>query len=213
MKNLTEVVFILDRSGSMTGLEKDTIGGFNSLIAQQKKEEGEAFVSVVLFDDRTEVLYDRVPVKDVKKMTDREYYARGCTALLDAVGLAIRHVGRVQKELSKDARPDKTLFVITTDGMENSSRLYTYAKVKEMIEKKQKKHGWEFLFLGANIDAAKEAESFGIDRSHASNYHADQKGIGNNYEVLSKTITNYRACGAIDQKWKKEIEKDYKKRK
>ena len=212
MKNVTEVVFILDRSGSMQGLEKDTIGGFNSLIDQQKKEEGEAFVSVVLFDDRTEVIYDRVPIQSVKKMTEKEYYARGCTALLDAVGLAIHHIARVHKEMPKEVCPDKTLFVITTDGMENSSQLYTYQKVKKMIEKRQKKHGWEFLFLGANIDAAKEAQCFGIDSSHASNYHADEQGIGNNYEVLSKTITSYRACGIIEKKWKQEIEKDYKKR-
>ncbi len=152
-KNLTEIVFILDRSGSMSGLEADTFGGYNSLLEKQKKEEGEAVVSTVLFDDTQEVLHDRVDLDKMKPITDKEYYVRRCTALLDAVGGAIHHIGNVHKYAREEDRPEKTLFIITTDGMENSSRRYTYDKVKKMVERQKSKYGWEFLFLGANIDA------------------------------------------------------------
>ncbi len=196
-KGLTEVVFILDRSGSMSGLEADTIGGFNSMIAKQQKEEGEAYISTVLFDDTCEVLYDRVPVNKVEPMNDNQYYVRGCTALLDAIGGAIHHIGNVHKYAREEDRPEKTLFIITTDGMENASRQYSYEKVKEMVERQKEKYGWEFLFLGANIDAIDVAGKFGIDSNRALNYVSDHKGTQLNYEVLSKTVSEFRACKSL----------------
>ena len=196
-KGLTEVIFILDRSGSMSGLEADTIGGFNSMIAKQKKEEGEAYISTVLFDDQTEVLYDRVPVNKVEPMNDNQYYVRGCTALLDAIGGAIHHIVNVHKYAREEDRPEKTLFIITTDGMENASRKYSYEKVKEMVERQKEKYGWEFLFLGANIDAIDVAGKFGIDSNRALNYVSDHKGTQLNYEVLNKTVSEFRASKSL----------------
>lgn len=214
MKKLTEIVFILDRSGSMAGLETDTIGGFNSLIARQKKEEGEAILSTVLFDDRCEVLHDRVPLDQIQPMTDRDYYVRGCTALLDAVGGAIHHIRKIHKHTRAEDRPEKTLFVITTDGMENASKKYSYQKVKEMVEHQKSRHGWEFLFLGANIDAAEVAGRFGINREHAANYHSDAAGTALNYQVLNKAISQMRACSQpLAANWKAEIDQDYQCRK
>ena len=198
-KGLTEVIFILDRSGSMSGLEADTIGGFNSMIAKQKKEEGEAYISTVLFDDQTEVLYDRVPVSKVEPMNDKQYYVRGCTALLDALGGAIHHIGNVHKYAREEDRPEKTLFIITTDGMENASHQYSYEKVKKMVERQKKKYGWEFLFLGANIDAIEVAGRFGIAANRAINYECDSKGTQLNYEVLSRTVSEFRACECDDE--------------
>ena len=191
-KGLTEVVFILDRSGSMGGLEADTIGGFNSMIQKQRKEEGEAIISTVLFDDQMEVIYDRAPVDKIRPMTDQQYYVRGCTALLDAIGGAIHHIAKVHKHANEEDRPEKTLFIITTDGMENSSRKYDYKKVKKMVEKAQEKHGWEFLFLGANIDAISEAGKFGISAERAINYECDSAGTALNYEVLSNAVSAVR---------------------
>lgn len=198
-KGLTEVVFILDRSGSMSGLEADTIGGFNSMIAKQKKEEGEAYISTVLFDDQTEVLYDRVPIHRVEPMNDNQYYVRGCTALLDALGGAIHHIGNVHKYAREEDRPEKTLFIITTDGMENASHKYSYDKVKKMVERQKKEYGWEFLFLGANIDAIEVAGRFGIAANRAINYKCDSKGTQLNYEVLSRTVSEFRACECDDE--------------
>ena len=194
-KNLTEIVFILDRSGSMSGLEADTIGGFNSMIEKQKKEEGDAIISAVLFDDSTEVIYDRVDIKKIEKMTDKQYYVRGCTALLDAMGSAIHHIGNIHKHLG-DESPEKTIFIITTDGMENASRKYNYSKVKKMVERQKEKYNWEFLFLGANIDAIKEAGRFGINASRAVEYTCDSEGTRLNYEVLSKTVCKMRKCSS-----------------
>lgn len=191
-KGLTEVVFILDRSGSMRGLEADTIGGFNSMIEKQRKEEGEAYVSTVLFDDRTEVLYDRVPVSRIEPMNDRQYYVRGCTALLDALGGAIHHIANVHRYAREEDRPEKTLFIITTDGMENASHLYSYEKVKKMVETQRDKYGWEFLFLGANIDAIAVAGRFGIRADRAVNYECDREGTVLNYRVLSETVSAVR---------------------
>ena len=198
-KGLTEVVFILDRSGSMSGLEADTIGGFNSLIEKQKKEEGEAFISTVLFDDRTEVLYDRVPVAKVEPMNDRQYYVRGCTALLDAIGGSIHHIASVHKYAREEDRPEKTLFIITTDGMENASRLYDYKKVRKMVEKAKKRHGWEFLFLGANMDAIEVAGRFGIGANRAINYECDHEGTTLNYQVLSETVSAVRRSASPEE--------------
>ena len=191
-KGLTEVVFVLDRSGSMGGLEKDTIGGFNSMIKKQKKEEGEAIISTVLFDDVSEVIHNRVDLNSVKPMTDKQYYVRGCTALLDAVGGAIHHIGKLHKNIDEAEVPEKTIFIITTDGMENSSHIYNYDKVKKMIEKKKEKRGWEFIFLGANIDAIKEAGRFGIDSHRAINYKCDGAGTAMNYDAISKCISLHR---------------------
>ena len=218
-KGLTEIVFILDRSGSMSGLEADTIGGFNSLIEKQKKEEGEAIVSTVLFDDECQVLHDRKALGKIEPLTDKDYYVRGCTALLDAVGGAIHHIGNVHKYAREEDRPEKTLFIITTDGQENSSRRYTYEKVKHMVERQKEKFGWEFLFLGANIDAAKEAERFGIRRDRAVDYHADREGTAVNYKALSHAVSSVRSCenAACMQNalsgWDEEIRVDYKSRK
>ena len=211
-KNLTELVFILDRSGSMAGLEKDTIGGFNAMIEKQKAEAGEAYISTVLFDNESEVIHDRFPLRDVPRLTDREYYVRGCTALLDAVGGAIRHIGNVHKYAREEDRPEKTLFVITTDGMENASRRYSYEKVKDMITRQKEKYGWEFLFLGANIDAAREAARFGIGADRAANYHADTVGTGVIYEAVSETVCNFRASRPMAADWKRNIDEDFKKR-
>jgi uncharacterized protein YegL len=218
-KGLTEIVFILDRSGSMSGLERDTIGGYNSLIEKQKKEEGEAIVSTVLFDDTCQVLHDRTPLKQIEPLTDKDYYVRGCTALLDAVGGAIHHIGNVHKYARDEDRPEKTIFIITTDGQENSSHRYTYKEVKHMVERQKEKYGWEFLFLGANIDAVAEAERFGIRRDRAVDYHADSVGTAVNYRALSKAVSSVRCCpqaSNIDEAlngWDEEIRADYQSRK
>ena len=211
-ENLTEIVFILDRSGSMSGLERDTIGGFNSMIEKQKQEPGEALISTVLFDNVSEVIHDRVDIREIQAMTDRDYYVRGCTALLDAVGSAIHHIGNVHKYAREEDRPRKTLFVITTDGMENASRKYSYDRVKAMIRRQQEKYGWEFIFLGANIDAEKEAMKFGISEERAANYHADSIGTGVIYETMSEVVCNVRACRPMSAEWKKNVDADYQKR-
>ena len=216
-KGLTEIVFILDRSGSMSGLEADTIGGFNSLIQKQKKEEGEAYISTVLFDDECEVLHDRVSLEQIQPMTDKEYFVRGCTALLDAMGGAIRHIGNVHKYAREEDRPEKTLFIITTDGQENSSSQYTYEKVKRMVEHQKEKYGWEFLFLGANIDAVQEAGRFGIKADRAVNYHCDSEGTEVNYKALSRAVSTLRTCaagcvGKALEGWDEDIREDYSRR-
>ena len=213
-KNLTELVFILDRSGSMSGLEADTIGGFNSLINKQKKEEGEAYVSTVLFDDEQEVLYDRVPLDKITQMTDEQYYVRGCTALLDAIGGAIHHIGNVHKYAREEDRPEKTMFIITTDGMENASRLYSYDKVRRMVERQKEKYNWEFLFLGANIDAIATAARFGISKERAVNFENDREGTRINYEALSAAVSNYRSEAGLAENdmWCEEIKTHYNKR-
>ena len=212
-RKFTEIVFILDRSGSMAGLEADTIGGFNSLIQKQKKEEGKALVSTVLFDDKTEVLHDRKELDKIELLTDKDYYVRGCTALLDAVGGAIHHIGNVHKYARAEDRPEKTLFIITTDGMENASRRYGYEKVKQMIERQKKRYGWEFLFLGANIDAVSVAGQFGIAPEKAVRFHCDEQGTALNYRVLSETIAKVRCGAPMAANWKAEIEADYQNRK
>ena len=211
-KNLTEIVFILDRSGSMAGLEDDTIGGFNAMIEKQKAEAGDAYVSTVLFDNVSEVIHDRVDIRKIQPMTREQYYVRGCTALLDAVGKAIHHIGNVHKYAREEDRPEKTLFVITTDGMENASRTYTYEKLKTMIQRQKEKYGWEFLFLGANIDAAKEAARFGITEDRAANYHADSVGTAVIYEAVSEAVCNVRASRPMSKEWKRNVEADYQKR-
>lgn len=212
-ENLTEIVFILDRSGSMSGLEEDTIGGFNSLIEKQKKENGKAYISTVLFDSRSEVLHDRVSLDKINPMTREEYFVRGSTAMLDAIGDAIHHIGNVHKYSREEDRPDKTLFIITTDGMENASRRYTAEKVKNMIERQKKNYGWEFLFLGANIDAVATAGMYGIEKDMAVNYNSDKKGTELNYQVLNDAISHVRHRSApLSKEWKRRIEDDYEKR-
>lgn len=197
-KGLTELVFILDRSGSMSGLEMDTIGGFNGMIEKQKKEEGDVVVSAVLFDDVPEVLYDRVGIEAISPMTDEQYFVRGCTALLDAVGSSIEHIKTVRKQMLKEERPEKTIFIITTDGMENASTVYSYEKVKQMIEKRQAKN-WEFIFLGANIDAAAEAGRMGIKAGRAVDFTCDAEGTALNYQVLNETVIKMRNCQSAMQ--------------
>ena len=209
---MTELVFILDRSGSMAGLEKDTIGGFNAMLARQKQEPGDAVVSTVLFDNVSQVIHDRVPLDRAPELTEKEYFVRGSTALLDAVGGAIHHIGNVHKYARPEDRPEKTLFVITTDGMENASRQYSYDRVKQMIARQKEKYGWEFLFLGANIDAAREASRFGIAQNCAANYHADHQGTGVIYEAVSETVCNFRASKPLTADWKVRIDEDYNKR-
>ena len=196
-KGLTELVFILDRSGSMSGLEADTIGGFNGMLEKQKKEAGEAYVSVVLFDDRTEVLYDRVDIQKVEPMNDRQYYVRGCTALLDALGGAIAHIRNVHRYAREEDVPEKTLFIITTDGLENASRIYSYDKVQKMLTHEQEKYHWEFLFLGANMDAVKVAGRFGIRASRAATFENDSDGVRLNYEVMSKAVSCARMAETV----------------
>ena len=212
-KDLIEMVFILDRSGSMLGLEKDTIGGFNSLIEKQKKVPGEALVSTVLFDDQFEVIHSRKNIHEIMPMTSNEYYVRGSTALLDAIGRSIIKIMNTHIKLSEDQKPEKTLFIITTDGMENASREYHIHQIKSMIENQKEKFCWEFIFFGANIDAIATARDFGIRSDRVANYHADQDGVQLNYHAISECVSEFRANRMINPEWKKEIDEDYIKRK
>ena len=199
-KGLTELVFILDRSGSMSGLETDTIGGFNGMLTKQKKEEGEANVTTVLFDDQIEVIHDRFPIEIVKPLTDEDYYVRGCTALLDAVGSTVKKIENIQKRLPEEMKAEKVIFVITTDGQENASREYSASMVKKIIEENQRK-GWDFLFLGANIDAVQEAEKIGIRRTHAASYKNDSRGVQLNYQATGNIISYMRSSkGSVEEK-------------
>ena len=211
-KNLTEMVFILDRSGSMAGLEADTIGGFNSMIERQKKEEGEALVSTVLFANESQVIHDRVDIRKVEPLTERQYAVGGCTALIDALGQAIHHIGNVHKYAREEDRPEHTIFVITTDGMENASHRYTSDEVKKMVEKEKKVYGWEFLFLGANIDAVETAAHYGIAEDRAVRYHNDAEGIALNFATVSDTMVEMRCGAPVSRKWKKRIDDDYRSR-
>lgn len=211
-KDLTELIFILDRSGSMSGLEGDTIGGYNAMLEKQKKEPGEAIITTVLFDDRYELLHDRINLRGIGPMTDKEYFVRGCTALLDAVGRTVNKIKNVQKHTAEEERAEHVMFVITTDGMENASREFSYEKVRQMIEYQKSKYGWEFIFLGANIDAISTAERFGISKDRATNYNADSEGTLLNFEVISETVSCIRAKGKVSENWKKRIDQDFKKR-
>ncbi|MBE6678438.1 MAG: VWA domain-containing protein [Ruminococcaceae bacterium] len=213
MKNkVTDLVFILDRSGSMAGLESDTIGGFNAMIEKQKKTEGDCYVSTVLFDDKSRVLHDRIPLREVPKMTEKDYFVGGCTALVDALGDAIGHIRNIHKYARREDVPAHTMFVITTDGMENASRRHSSDEVKKLIEK-QKEKGWEFLFIGANIDAVETAARYGISRDRAVNYHADSRGTAVLYNAVSGAVGKMRCSAPINADWSKDIEDDYKKRK
>lgn len=211
--NITELVFILDRSGSMAGLEADTIGGFNSMIEKQKKQNGKCYVSTVLFDDKIEVIYDREELSSIKKMTGNDYYVRGCTALIDAIGSSIRHIANIHKYARPEDVPQNTMFVITTDGMENASHHYSSEEVKKMIEKEKEKYGWEFIFIGANIDAVETARNFGIDESRAVNYHADSKGTKVLYDTVSEAVCKIRTNAPMSADWSENINADYKSRK
>ena len=212
-KNLTEMVFILDKSGSMSGLEADTIGGFNGMIEKQRKEAGEALVSTVLFSNESSVLHDRVDLRKIEPMTDQQYFVGGCTALIDAIGGAIHHIGNVHKYAREEDRPEHTVFIITTDGMENASRRYTSDQVKAMVKRQKEKYGWEFLFLGANIDAVETAAHFGIDEDRAVTFYNDAQGQALNYSEVSEAVRTVRACMPLTRGWKQKIEEDYKSRK
>ena len=211
--NLTELVFILDRSGSMGGLESDTIGGFNAMLKDQQIADGEAIITTVLFDDHVEILHDRLNIKGVAPITEKEYYVRGTTALLDAVGSSIKKIINVQRHTHDSEKAGKVLFLITTDGYENASREYTYEKIKSMIKFQKEKYGWEFIFLGANIDAIKEAERFGIGRDRAAQFHNDSTGVELNYRTVSKATIQFRGRQSIPDDWKKDIDDDFKERK
>ena len=211
-KGLTEVVFILDRSGSMAGLEKDTIGGFNAMLEKQRRGEGQALISTVLFSNESAVIHDRVDAREVPPLTEREYFVCGCTALLDAVGGAIRHIGNVHKYAREEDRPERTLFVITTDGMENASRHYDLRRVRAMIERQKARYGWEFLFLGANIDAVDTAARLGIDADRAANFHCDAQGTQLNYEAVSDAVSAMRCAAPLRADWKERIDSDFQSR-
>ena len=210
--NLTEIVFILDRSGSMGGLETDTIGGFNAMLERQKKAEGEALLSTLLFSNETEVLHDRADIRQVEPLSLQDYRVGGSTALLDAIGGAIRHIGNLHREARPEERPAHTLFVITTDGQENASRRYGYAELKRLIERQKERYGWEFLFLGANMDAVAAASRLGIEADRAVRYHCDRAGIALNYEAVGEAILTLREKSALDRDWGERIREDYQKR-
>ena len=212
-KKMTEMVFILDRSGSMSGLEKDTIGGFNSMIRQQQEEEGEALVSTVLFANTSSVIHDRVDVRKVEPLTEREYRVGGCTALIDAIGQAIHHIGNIHKYAREEDVPEHTVFVIMTDGMENASHFYSSDEVKAMVKREKEKYGWEFLFLGANIDAVETAGRFGIGRDRAADFHNDTQGQAVVYQSVGRAVRMIRANASLGKAWKDDIERDFRSRK
>ncbi|MCQ2419632.1 MAG: VWA domain-containing protein [Clostridia bacterium] len=211
-KNLTEIVFLLDRSGSMSGLETDTIGGFNAMLEKQKQEPGEAILSAVLFDHESEVVYDRVDIRRAEPMTEKQYYVRGSTALLDAIGGAVRHIETAHRYAREEDRPGKTIFVITTDGMENASRRWTYRDVRELVERVKEVHGWEFLFLGANMDAISAAADLGISADRAVRYEHDSVGTALNFHAVGKAVCAMRCNAPLTADWKEEIDRDFKKR-
>jgi uncharacterized protein YegL len=210
--NLTELIFILDRSGSMGGLESDTIGGFNSMLAKQQEESGECRITTVLFDNEYELLHDRIDIKAVSPITEREYYVRGQTALLDAIGLTINKIGGVQRNTSEEFRAEKVMFIITTDGMENASREFNHAKIKSMIKEQKSKHGWEFIFIGANIDSVETAGRFGINADRAFDYLADKEGTQVNYMAMSKAALSFRKSGLVEDECFRELREDVQKR-
>mgnify|MGYP000431315778 CR=1 FL=1 len=212
-KNLTELVFILDRSGSMGGLEQDTIGGFNAMLTRQKEQEGEANVTTILVAHEVQLLHDRFPLKAVEPLTEKDYYVRGCTALLDAIGYGVEKMVNIQRHLPESERAEKVIFVITTDGLENASKRFSYEKIRRMIEREKEQYGWEFLFLGANIDAVETAKHFGIGADRAVNYHSDHKGTQLNYEVLSEAVSAVRCSVPLGTNWKKRIDEDFNSRK
>ena len=211
-KNLTELVFILDRSGSMGGLEQDTIGGFNAMLTRQKEQEGEANVTTILFDHEVQLLHDRFPLKAVAPLTEKDYYVRGCTALLDAIGYGVEKMVNIQRHLPEDERAEKVIFVITTDGLENASKRFSYEKIRRMIEREKEQYGWEFLFIGANIDAVETAARYGIGKDRAVNYNADGEGTHLLYESVAKAVCNVRASAPLSDDWSEEINADYIKR-
>ncbi|MBO4835636.1 MAG: VWA domain-containing protein [Lachnospiraceae bacterium] len=211
--NITELVFILDKSGSMSGLEEDTIGGFNSMINEQKEKDGICYVSTVLFSDYSTVLHDRIRLADVPEMTKKDYRVSGCTALIDAIGDAIHHIETIHKYAREEDVPTNTLFVITTDGLENASHKYSSSEVKRMIERKKEKDGWEFVFIGANIDAVETAKHFGINSDRAVDYHADKRGTHVVFNAVSKMVGCARACEDLSEGAFEEIREDYRSRK
>ena len=211
-KDFTELVFILDKSGSMSGLEKDSIGGFNSMIEKQRKEKGKAVVTTVLFNDKDLLVHDRIDINEVSLLTDKEYFATGCTALLDSIGCTVNKILKVHKSLKEEEVPEKTLVIITTDGQENSSREYTYSSLKRLIEKVKEDNKWEFIFLGANIDAAQEARRFGVDESNAVNYNCDDEGIELNYECICEAVSDIRKNKCLSSSWRQSIDEDMLKR-
>ena len=211
-KNLTEMVFILDKSGSMASLEQDTIGGFNAMIEKQKKLDGECLVSCVLFDNGQKVIYDRVPISEVRPMTENDYTAGGCTALVDALGKSVKYIGNIHKHLREEDVPEHTVFVITTDGMENASKIYSSDKVKKMVSKKTEKNGWEFLYLAANIDAVETGASIGIKSGRSVNYRCDAKGTGLLYETVGNALAGMRCGAAVADNWAEDLEEDNRNR-
>lgn len=211
-KDLTELVFILDKSGSMAGLESDTIGGYNAMLKKQQEQPGEAIVTTVLFDDKYELLHDRINIKGINPITEKEYFVEGCTALLDAIGKTIKKIDNAQRHTSEEEQAEKVMFVITTDGMENASKEYSYNKIKAMVKQQKKKYGWEFIFLGANMDAVETAGRFGIDADRAANYNADSQGTSLNFTVVSEAVSHIRMNKTMAPDWKARIDEDFEKR-
>jgi len=213
MNNTTELVFIIDKSGSMAGMEKDTIGGFNAMIEKQKQQEGKVYVTTAFFSNDSEIIHDRLDLNDIKPLTENDYQVGGCTALLDAIGGAISHITNIHKYIRKEDVPEHTIFLITTDGMENASNNYTRERVKELIKNREENKGWEFIFVAANIDAVETAENIGIRRDRAVDYCCDEIGTATMYECMSDAVKCVRSSEKLSENWSEKIKKDNKRKK